>query len=388
MSCNTPTGFPTAAQMEQLATNNSVVWEEICMLQQAVLAASSQCQPGGGQMCTTIGGTTPMTFVSGINSVTVVSGGSGYYEDSPSVFFVPPVGAIPSVTATGTVTTNGGSIISIDVTNGGLGYDPIPATLTVSTATGTLANLQPLVNSAGWIVGVNIINGGTGYTTTDTIVGHRAVLPNPGYTDAIFAITSVSITGEIIGIVILNPGTGYQPSVTSAKIVSSLNPLLPYPLGGGFIGTVLTDITGMITQVIIDNIGAGYSVFHPYLVITDPGTGATTSVTLTGTAVSSIAVLTPGTQYTNSATGAVFNPITASLPNPPASPAVITLNVANNTFGTDPHLYQAVWAGTVTDKAIQMQLNAVLSYFAGLGYTIILQTNPLTGDSLQWKICW
>ena len=386
MSCEGLTGFPTATQMEGLATNLPVVWEEICAIQQAVLAASSQCQPGGGQMCTTVGGSTPMTFVNGVSSVHVDVVGSGYYLDYPGVVFIPPVGSVPSITATATVTTNGGNILSINVINGGLGYQPVPATLAVSSVGGSLAVLEPLVNASGQIMGINIVNGGSGYTTADSIIATRAVLPNPGYVNAIFAITSVSITGQIIGIAILNPGSGYQNSITTLQIVSSLNPLLPYPIGGSFIGTVLTDSFGVInSNVLINNTGAGYADILPYLVITDPGTGATTSLTLSGTSIASIAVTSPGTQYTQSATGAVLNPPTYIAP---VVPAVVTVNVANNTFGTNPALYWQVWAGTTTDKAISTQLNAVLSYFAGLGYTIIIQTNPATGSTIQWRVCW
>lgn len=386
MSCEGLTGFPTATQMEGLATNLPVVWEEICAIQQAILAASSQCQPGGGQMCTTVGGSTPMTFVNGVSSVHVDVVGSGYYLDYPGVVFIPPVGSVPSITATATVTTNGGNILSINVINGGLGYQPVPATLAVSSVGGTLAVLEPLVNASGQIMGINIVNGGSGYTTADSIIATRAVLPNPGYVNAIFAITSVSITGQIIGIAILNPGSGYQNSITTLQIVSSLNPLLPYPIGGSFIGTVLTDSFGVInSNVLINNTGAGYADILPYLVITDPGTGATTSLTLSGTSIASIAVTSPGTQYTQSATGAVLNPPTYIAP---VVPAVVTVNVANNTFGTNPALYWQVWAGTTTDKAISTQLNAVLSYFAGLGYTIVIQTNPATGSTIQWRVCW
>lgn len=358
------------------------------MIQQAILAASSQCQPGGGSMCTTVGGNTPMTFIDGVESVTVVNGGSGYFEDTPSVYFEPPVGVTPSVIATGTVVTNGGNVMEITITNPGAGYQPVPATMSVSTISGIGAILEPLVNGAGEIVGVNIVNGGTGYTVSDSVTATRAVLPNIAYVDAVFAITSVSITGQILAVAILNPGSGYQDSVTEARIVSTLNPLVSYPLGTGFMGTVLTDNTGAITQVVIDNTGAGYATFAPYLVITDPGTGANTTVTLSGTSVASISVTEPGTNYTTSATGTVFNPPTASLPNPPVTQAVVTINVATNTFGTDPNLYWQVWAGTATNKQIQMQLNQVLSYFKGLGYTIQIQTNPETGSTIQWKICW
>lgn len=474
--CCTPgTGFPNSALMGQLALNQPIIWEEICKIQQAILAAASQCQVGGGQMCVTVGGDTPMTFVSGVLSVDVdnggsssiptyegitatagqtvvntivdtvaitgntsyllvfvngvmqmegallqytvtgpnqitftyplalndsiaiysyvtgvsVGGGSGYYVDTPSVYFVPPVGVVPSVVATATVTTNGGSILSINMTNPGLGYQPVPATMAVtSTILGAGAVLEPLVNAAGQIVNVNIVNGGLNYTVNDTITATRAVLPNIAYVNAVFKITAVSITGAILSVAVLTPGSGYQDSVTEVQIVSTLNPLLPYPEGGSFIGTAFTDIAGSITSVLVNNTGSGYVDIPPYLVITDPGTGAETLVTLSGTSVASIAVLSPGTGYTPTATGTVFNPPTAALPNPPANPAVVSINVSINTFGTDPHAYWLVWSGAATNKQIQMQLNSVLSYFKGLGYTITIQSNPATGSTIQWKICW
>ena len=392
MSCGSTSGFPTASQMEQQATNQQVVWEEISMIQQAILAASSQCQPGGGKMCTTVGGLTPMTFVSGLTSVTVNSGGSGYVTDTPTVHFIPPVGSAPSTVATGTVTTNGGAILAVNITNPGAGYQPVPATLSLSSLAGTAGSLIPIVNASGQIVGINIANPGIGYTINDSIIATRAVLPNPAYIDATFKITAVSITGAILSIAILNPGNGYEPSVTTVQIVSTLNPATPYPLGTGFYATVTTNVTGQITGVLISNTGAGYTPFPPYLVITDSGNGATTAVTLgtgpTSTSVSSIAVLTPGENYTQLATGTVLNPPTAALPNPPSSPAIVTVNVANNTYGTNPPLYWQVWAGTTTNNAIQAQLNAVLAYFQGLGYSIAIQSNPATGSTIQWHISW
>lgn len=473
--CCTPgTGFPNSGLMGQLALNHPVIWEEICKIQQAILAAASQCQPGGGQMCTTVGGNTPMTFIDGVLEVLVTNGGtssipnyegilatagqtvvntivntvpisnntsylivfvngvmqmegallnytvtganqitftyalalndiiavysyatgvsfgggSGYYEDTPAVKFIPPVGVIPPILATATLTTNGGNILSVNMVTNGSGYQPVPSTLAVSSVLGAGAILEPLVNAAGQIVNVNIVNGGLNYTVLDTITATRAILPNIAYVNAVFQITAVTITGAIASIAILTPGSGYEDSVTTVEIVSTLNPLLPYPAGGSFIGTVFTDIVGAVTGVSVSNTGSGYVNILPYLVITDPGTGAVTQVTLSGTSVASIAVLSPGSGYTQNAIGAVFNPPTAALPNPPANPAIVDIVVAENTWGTDPHLYWQVWSGAVTNKQIQMQLNAVLSYFKGLGYTIIIQTNPTTGSTIQWKICW
>lgn len=386
--CCTPgTGFPNAATMQQLSTNFPLVWEEICMIQQALLSASSQCSPTGGQMHTTVGGNTPMTFISGVSSVTVVNGGSGYFSDTPAVAFTPPVGSL-AAGATGTVVTNGGNITGITMTAGGSGYQPVSATMSVSSLTGLGAVVQPLVNASGNIVNVNIANQGSGYVIGDTVTATRAVLPNIAYVNATFAITSIGVLGEILEIAVLNPGSGYQPSVTTAKIVSSLNPSLPYPTGTGFQATVLTNISGSITQVVVDNTGAGYAVYPPYLTITNPGTGAATLVTLSGTSVASIAVTSPGTGYTTPATGTVFNPPTASLPNPPSTPAVVTINTSINTFGSNPNLYWQVWSGATTNKPIQLQMDSVLSYFKGLGYTISIESNPSTGSTIQWRISW
>lgn len=385
--CSTSAGFPSASNMQQLAANLPVVWEEICYIQQAILAASSQCQPGGGKMCTTVSGTSPMTFVTGIESVTVVNGGSGYIQDSPTVRFIPPVGS-SATGATGTITTNGGSILSINVINGSTGYQPISATMSVSSISGTNAELVPLVNSVGNIVGVNIINSGVGYTLNDTVTATRAVLSNPAYVNASFRIISVGVLGEILSVAITNQGSGYQPSVTTVEVVSTANPAMLYPLGAGLVSTVLTDVAGTITQVLVNSGGNGYGVFPPYLVISDPGTGATTSVTLSGTSVASIVVNSPGTSYTTNATGAVMNPPTIAPPNPPSSSAVVTITTSVNTFGTDPLLYWQVWAGVATNKAIQMQMSTVLSYFTSLGYTVSILSNPSTNNTIMWRICW
>lgn len=386
-SCTPGTGFPTATQMDFLATNHGVVWEEICELQQAILAAASQCQVGGGKMCTTVGGSTPMTFVSGVNSITVLTPGAGYLRDTPSVEFIPPFGSTGNG-ATGTVTTNGGNILLVEVTNGGSGYQPIPTTLSVTSLTGTGAILQPLVNAAGQIIAVNILNSGANYTLTDSVTPVRALAMESTFVTATFKILGVGDAGEILSVAVLEVGSGYEDSVTTIKLVSSLTSSLPYPLGTGFVSAVMTDVAGSVTYVSIINSGAGYSTYDPYLAIIDIGTGATTQVILDLDTVSAINVIKQGYNYTQAATGTVFNPPTAPLPNPPTAPASIVVNVGNNTFGTDPALYWRVWYGATTDKQISTQLNSVITYFTGLGYTISLQTNPTTGQTLQWRICW
>ena len=387
-SGSTGGGFPNAATMGQLATNYGIISQEQCMIQAAILAAASNCPPHSGQFCTTVGGNTPMTFVGGLTSVTVVNGGAGYYQDTPKAIIVPPVGS-PGVGAVLSLSTNGGSILAVNVVSGGTGYQPINSTMSVASVAGTGAVLQPLVNGQGAIAGINIAAAGTGYTVNDTVTAIRAVAMAPGYVNAVMVITAVGVTGNILNVAILNGGSGYQPSLPTVQIVSTLNPLLPYPMGVGLQTTVLTDISGVVTQIVVSNPGAGYVPFLPYLVISDVGTGATTQVTLTTppgpTSVASIALTAPGENYDQLATGVVLNPPTAPLPSVPAT---VTINASVNQFGTDANAYYQAWAGTQCNAALSGQLNSVISYFKSLGYTISLQTNPATGTTLQWNICW
>jgi hypothetical protein len=390
--CCTPgSGFPNASLMQQMATNNAVVWEEICMLQQAILAASSQCQLGGGRMCTTVGGTTPMTFVSGVESIVTEpynedAAGYGYYEITPAVKFIPPNGVVITQEATASVITNGGSILHIMIESYGVDYSPRQSTINVDSGTGVNAILSPLVNAAGQIVAVSIVNAGIGYSISDSVSATRALAYSSLYTDAVFNIASVGPAGEILSVQVTTQGSGYEPSVTTVQVVSSLDSNIPYPAGTGFQSTVITDYQGGITRVQIDNPGWGYSTLSPYVVLTDSsGSGATTSVTLNGVRVGTIRVITPGSNYTQSTISRVVNPVSVSNPSVPAN---LITTITANTFGTTPMLYWQVWAGIATNKPISTQINAVLTYFKSLGYTISMQSNPATTNTLQWKICW
>lgn len=383
-SCSPCTSFPDMNLMQKLSTNYSVIWAEICKIQQEILAAGSQCRPGGPAACTTIAGNSPMTFVSGISQISVQNGGTGYIADKPTLQFIPPNGVTPSDIATADIVSNG-SIQSISITNPGQGYHPVKSTLSVSSLTGAGAVIVPLVNSIGQIVNVDIDVPGNNYNVGDSVIASRADYPNMLYTDATIKVSSVSTTGAILSVDIINPGSGYQDSVSSVEIVSSLSPSLRYPVGLGFRGTVVTDVAGSVLNVIIQNPGAGYTELKPTLVINDFGQGAKTAVTLVNDGVSSVEVLDSGYGYTQSATASIINPITAA---EPTTDAIVSIAVQENTFNTDPSLYWRVWSGAETNTVIQRQLTEVIQYFTKLKYTIQIESNPLTMNTIQWKVCW
>jgi hypothetical protein len=246
----------------------------------------------------------------------------------------------------------GGTIATFGILTSGSSYtDGVYLNVPLIGGTGTGA-IADIIVTAGIISTVTIVNGGTGYLTTD-----------------ILSALAADIGGT---------GAGFSVAIATLR-------------GSGFSVPLLMS-TGAITGVVVDNTGEGYAVISPYLVISNPGSGALTAVTLgtglSATSIASIAVIQPGTNYVLPISGTVFNPATAPLPNPPASPAVVTINIANNTFGTNPNEYWNVWAGAATNKPIQLQLNAVLSYFTNLGYTIQIISNPATGSTISWSIGW
>ena len=90
------------------------------------------------------------------------------------------------------------------------------STLSVtSTSGGSDAVLTPVVNLVGNIVSVDIAEAGINYNVGDTITAQRALPFDLSYVDAIFTITSTSITGEILTVTVDNPttNTGYQPVI-------------------------------------------------------------------------------------------------------------------------------------------------------------------------------
>ena len=122
----------------------------------------------------------------------------------------------------------------------------VSSTLSISSTTGGAnAYLVPIINSSGNIISVSIVFSGIDYNINDIITSSRALPYSSLYIDAIFQITSVSLSGEIISISVLNPttNTGYAP-ISNVSIVPQL---------WGSIGTHRTQFGNMISlQQVID----------------------------------------------------------------------------------------------------------------------------------------
>ena len=51
-------------------------------------------------------------------------------------------------------------------------------------------------------------------------------------------------------------------------------------------------------------------------------------------------------------------------------------------------LYLTAWQGITPDRAKEIQMNSVITYFTDLGYTIERKTNAQTGDTFKWTVLW
>jgi hypothetical protein len=294
----------------------------------------------------------------GVTSVTVSAGGSGY-TSAPKVSFT---GGTPTTPATAVAVLDQ-SVGSIAVTAGGSGYTSAP-TVTFTGGGGSSSVATAVLASSGSIKSITITNGGTGgtngtgvavsitggggtgATATATIAGGVVTVititaGGSGYTSA----PTVSVTGQagspvyapVIGKVVASvtvgtPGSGYtsaptigftggsgsgatatatMATLTDVLAVTVTNPGVGYtgtptvsftPQGGGAAATISvlggTEGSGNVTGVTITNGGTLYTT-APSVTTTSGGSGVTFTAVLTGGVVTSVTFSGTGTGYTN-----------------------------------------------------------------------------------------
>lgn len=214
MSCSS-NSFLSASQMKNLARDNSIIYKEICAIQQHILLASD-----AGSYSVVINGDTPITSHYGINSLNIVSGGTGYTVDS--------------------------------------------AVISINTAGGTDFSASPVIsNIDGSITSITINDGGTGY-----VVGEPLVVTGTNGVDFDAEVASVDLAGAVTGIIINEYGTGYR-TTPYVEVLDSGS-------GSGFIGTLSVSAGTIDGYTIIDS-GRDYGV-GTYTNVVGNGTGALITV--------------------------------------------------------------------------------------------------------------
>lgn len=269
------------------------------------------------------------------------------------------------------------SVASFIISNTGSGYTTANVVVTGSSnananATGTV------IVSNGEVTGITLINGGNGYTGTPNVTingdGNNAVA------------TALLVPTALDYISIVNGGSGFNiaPNVT---------------ISGNAIATASLSPTG-IEQIVILNNGDSYT-NNPTVTIT-PSINQNANVSITppslvttlGYAVGAITINDGGAGYTSVPT--------VSLSAPQDDMGNVATATANIGVGTGTIMvswyppaqdYYAVWKGyTVSDPSVIRpytdRMNTVINYFTNYGYSITQQTNPVTGNTLQWLVQW
>ena len=357
MSCSNDTQFLSAADARQCGRNSSVIFSEICAIQQAILTAIDN-----KKFEVVISDNTPMTAVNEVLSVTVTNPGVNYslFAASATVDHPNGIGAIiePIITA--------GTVTGFDITAGGTGYEPI-AVLANATALGNgLAEIQ-VISLDGAITAANIVLPGLNY-----LQGSTLPLIHPNGVNGVVTIANVDLNGAITELVITNAGSGYE------TIVGDI--IVTHPEGAGFAAIPITT-AGEVTGVAILDGGLGYATLSPTAVVEGVGTGAILDVTMAGGNITAIDVLEGGSGYDNTTTVVISDA--------PGGPGVdATALAAVDTLEYNSVAYHNVWMGQETSVEITDQLDTVKKYFQKLGYNIRIEANTITSNTIQWHIFW
>lgn len=339
-----------------------------------------------------------------VDSVAVSNGGSGYVT--------PPTVTLTSPTGYGAIVVSrldGDSVVDLKVVANGTAYRDIP---TVSITSGSGATAFAHLTPTG-IASFNITAPGYSYTSaTVTIVGDGEGAEA----------NAVIVGGEIVDIEVTNPGSGYtyRPVVTitgnglaavaeAVLIPSSLNYVDLIDVGSGYTGAPTVSLSGAATvraalaSTGVDRIdmvtdGENYTSNPIVNVIPSPDqTGTVTAPATTvsrGFSVESITIVTTGSNYRSTPNVVISAPQGA---NGNVATATATIGIGQGTFSLHAYPasrdYFAAWKGTTISNSLLTRpyvdrMDTIVQYFTDLGYTINRQTNPATGNTLQWSVKW
>ncbi len=389
--------FLKATDARTRSRNDTLIWTEICEVQQAILAAID-----AGQYSTIVSTGTPFTASGEITAVTVTNGGTLYdYIDASGLTGVnPDDGATYTngVFANGTGGTGaaitpvvvGNVVTSVTVDSGGTGYAPISAAASVGVLY-DLLNAQDETNYDNSPTTEGTFVGGDDYAVGEVITLSEA---STATVDAISAQAVVTIAAQ--------DETSFDNTPTSEGtfVGGNTNPFTPYIAGQTITlndGTVVlvdaVDGNGDVTQFTIQSISI-VSVASGTTLVQSSTTGAGQGFTLTLDTDNETAVGIV-TQFTIGSAGAVpFRyPATITQANTTGIGTGFTLspdtdNVQPVTTGSGALLTPIVTNGVITNVVINNggtaylgQEPIVFSHPSGTGASAYVSSidNGMTG---------
>lgn len=240
--------------------------------------------------------------------VTIVDGGFGY-TSAPTVTAYGGSGS----GATFSATVNQGSVVFIQMTNPGSGYEPGDQVQLYITGGGADSGAElTAVLAAGTIQSVEITNAGSGYTTGTYALGFSG----GGGTGAAGTYT-VDSTLTVVSIAITSNGSGYTGT-----------PTVTFPSGGGSGASGLAILSaGKVASVSIVHGGTNFTTTPVLTFVGGGGTGAAATVVLTSGVITSVTVTSGGSGYTS-------------------APAVVVQNGSNNAAAATVELMPFGVSGT------------------------------------------
>ena len=265
---------------------------------------------------------------SGVASFNVGNVGSGYTHATVQI-----TGS--GIGAAAHATINNGQVIALVLDQAGSGYVSAPNVVIQgdgSNATAT-ALLEP--TSLNYI---ELVNGGDGYTS----------IPNVVISGSALATATLASTG-INRIDVVNGGDTYT-SVPIVTIIPAADQVCP------IVSPVLSTTIGYsIGAITVTNSGVGYQ--------TAPTVNINVPQTLNGNLATAIATIGIGQG---------------------------SLSISLYPASLD---YFGVWKNqVVSDQSVirpySDRMSTIINYFTNLGYSITQQTNPNTGNTMQWLLSW
>lgn len=249
-----------------------------------------------------------------IDSVVVVSGGSGYNTTTNTSIVVSGGTTTGSgATASMTVVSGTGAIATITRTAGGSLYT-YGAEVVFHTSTGSGAIATATI-VAGVVTGFVIVSAGTGYISSDTVtveVGRASFVP---------AVSNV--TGAIDHVTIIDAGTGYVTAPT-LTVTDLRSPGVGVTLGSGAYGNASALVSpvlynGSIRRVNIIDPGQNYSAMYTTTIgVTGDGSDAAFTPVIYNGSIIDVVVENTGQMYSHAeltiynsgiGAGAVINPV-------------------------------------------------------------------------------
>ena len=346
-------------------------------------------------------------LTSSIGNIIVSSGGTGYTAP-PTVLIT--ANDLTGYGASAYATMSADSVSSIVITAPGTNYSAIP---TVTITSGSNAAISATL-SATSVQYVNVSNAGSGYTTATVIF----------VTDHGVNATAVPVIvgGEIVSIDVTFEGSGYilAPTVIidgdgqDAAAYAELRPTtvdylsitnfgenytsIPAVSIGGAATANVSLYSTSVSQIVVTNGGDKYTSTPQVNVIPGAGETATpiqpTTTVTRGFSIDSIVITSSGDGYTSAPTVAISAPHNL-IGN--AATATATIGYGTGTMTIQPYAssrdYWLIWqnqtpSDTNLTRPYAERMDTVIAYFTNLGYTINRQTNPATGNTLQWNVKW